>query len=594
VVLMAISQKNITSESVEPMNCKEVKLFIPLFVLSGQGMTLDECTALNDHIQSCSRCAKEYEETKFVIELVEYHRTGLVNNGIFSEPVEEYVERELTDEENLQEIWDKAKRGESRRRHNRNVEQVKHFVKASATIVVCLITGIFTWLAFSVHPKPLIPQKSAPQHVAFVSKPSVKIELVTKNGNILVPAKQQIASNDELKTLIIDGKHRLVMNSNTTLAVEPLVEHSNIGCLVKLASGRIYTHVEHDGNPFAVHTAHSKAVITGTTFDIKTTDTRTTLVVSEGTVQFESVNGLVKVAAGQTSEIVGQSVPTRPISCNAVELTAWAIGYKHKPAVVQVESSRDSWELPTSLRIEPIVLVETDYDRWVERELYWFKREFSWIFQLKDALAKEGIEVDYPELLIKTGDVWQFACLDVPDARFSVVNPNSLLKIVSSYGFNKQWLVEKVPAAKSALKKPILPENSFTGLKAFERWLEYLDERKGLEPPTPIYSYHASKYLANTRSLVWFAVRDGKYDLTDEECAEVLVLLQKEVTAACKCQNDELKPSCDDRCQESVNDVTRYIETMKNIEKRLQNITRVSGFTIETGFGRKESLLFHR
>jgi len=136
-------------------------------------------------------------------------------------------------------------------------------------------------------------------------------------------------------------------------------------------------------------------------------------------------------------------------------------------------------------------------------------------------------------------------------------------------------LLENVPAAKSALEKPVLSENNFTGLKAFELWLEYLDETKGLTPPTPIYSYHVSKYLSETRSLIWFAVNDGQYDLTDEERAEVLALLQTEVTAARDCQNEVLYPqektklSCDDIYQEPMDSVVGHIKTMKDIEGKV-------------------------
>lgn len=365
---MAIFKKITTSKSIEPMNCKEVRLFIPLFVLGGQEMTLDEWFAVDDHIQSCSRCAKEYEETKFIVELVEHHRTDLINKGIFSGPVEDGIGRELTDEENLQEIWDKVERSEARRRRNRNVKQAKHFFKASAVISACLVIGLFAWLAFSVHSKPKTTPKAIIQQVSLAPKPSVKIELISKNGNILIPANQQIVSNNELKTLVINGKHRLMMNTNTVLAVKSLVEHRNIGCQVKLVSGQFYTHVQHDGNPFIVDTAHGQAVITGTTFDIKATDDSTTLVVSEGTVQFESQEGVVNVTAGQTSEIVGQSAPSIPLSCNTAELTAWATGYKPEPALAQAGSNDDDWYLALSLGKEPIVLEETDYGSWVEQK----------------------------------------------------------------------------------------------------------------------------------------------------------------------------------------------------------------------------------
>jgi hypothetical protein len=331
-------------------------------------------------------------------------------------------------------------------------------------------------------------------------------------------------------------------------------------------------------------------VITGTTFDVKVTDESTTLVVSEGTVQFESEKGVVKVTAGQTSEIVGKSAPSIPLSCNTAELTAWATGYKPGPALAQAESNTDSWYLSLPLGKEPIVLEETDYGSWVEQKRDWFKQEFPWIFQLKDSLAKEGLAVDYPELLIQSGDVWQFVCLEGGPARFSFIDPNTLLKTAFNYGFDKQWLLENVPATKSASEKTILSENSFTGLKAFERWLEYLDETNELTPPAQIYSYHACKYLAETRSLIWFAVRDGRYDLTKEEYIEILALLQEEVTAAYKCHNEVLYPeeepksSCDDICQEPVDSVVAYIETMKLVEEKTRQF-----INSKKNYGRKKN-----
>ena len=136
--------------------------------------------------------------------------------------------------------------------------------------------------------------------------------------------------------------------------------------------------------------------------------------------------------------------------------------------------------------------------------------------------------------------------------------------------------MENVPAAKSAPETPISSDNSFIDLRAFERWLEYLDKKEELEALTSIYSYQAGKYLAETRSLIWFAVRDGKYDLTDKARTEVLALLQKEVTASCKCQNEVLYPqqeqelSCDeDKCQKSVGVIVEKIETMKALEERI-------------------------
>jgi len=554
------------------MTCQQARHLVDAYILNDPSLTTEDRKSIESHLQNCPKCAQEYEKAGLVMNLVKKYWSGESENQLFVECTEQSTERRMTAKEGWKDLCrccpDLAVTVKYQKR-----QQLLHRVSA---VAACLIIGVSLFLAFSNYSEPEIASKSTHQQVAFAPKPSVRIELVSKNGNILIPANQQIASNNELNTLVINGKHRLMMNTNTVLAIEPLVELSNIGCQVKLVSGQIYTHVEHDGNPFIVDTAHGQAVITGTTFDVKVTDDSTTLIVSEGTVQFESQDGVVNVTAGQISEITSQSAPSIPLLCNTDKLTTWATGYKPGPALAQAESNTDLWYLSLQLGKEPIVLEETDYESWVEQKRDWFKQEFPWIFPLKEALAKEGIEVDYPELLIQSGDVWQFVCLESIPARFSVLDPNSLLKAASSYGFDKQWLLENVPAAKTTLENPVLSQNSFTGPKAFGRWLEYLDETKSSRPPTPIYSYHVSKYLAETRSLAWFAVRDGKYDLIDEERADVLVLLQEEVTAACQCQNevlypqDEQKPSCDDICQESLDNLVGYIETMKAAEERIK------------------------
>ena len=552
------------------MNCEEAKILSIAHILGDLDPGSEQCRQFESHLAFCQVCAEEYKSSKWAIRFIEEHKAE------FAVAFEAIDREKAAEQEEIERSW---KRIEARldeldvqKRKEKQAKFHRLVVRVSA-VAACFVVGISTFLTYSIYSKQKIVPKPTTQQVAHTIKPSVRIELVSKNGRILIPANQRIASTDELKMLVINGRHRMMMNTNTILAVESLIENNNTGCLVKLASGRIYTHVEHDGNPFVVDTAHGNAVITGTTFDVKVTDDNTTLVVSEGTVQFESENGVVNVAAGQTSKIAGQSAPSIPLSCNTAKLTAWATGYKPELALVEVKSNTDPWELTLSLGKEPVVLEETDYTTWVEQKRGWFKQNFPWIFQLKDALAKEGIKVDYPMLLIETGDVWQFVYLDVSPARFSVIDSNSLIKITSDYGFDKQWLLENVPTTKSALENSVLSENSFTGLKAFERWLEYAGGKK--EPPTSIYSYHASKYLTETRSLIWFAVRDCQYDLTDEERTEVLALLQEEVTAACKCQNGDLYPQeeakspCDDICQEQADRVVAYIETMKLVEERI-------------------------
>jgi ferric-dicitrate binding protein FerR (iron transport regulator) len=555
------------------MDCKEAQLLTVSHILGDLNPDSRQHRELEAHLLSCQTCAEEYAGSKWVVGFIESHKAEFAEVlGLVHDKADEQKQLESS----WQCIEAKLDKIEAQERQEKQVKLHRKLWKVTAA-AACVAVGISVWLMLS-NSKTL--KNPIMQPLTAAPAQSIKIEILSDTGNVIIPADTEVKTTaSELKILIINDEHRIVMNSDTTLRVEPLIENSYLGCLVKLASGEILAHAEHDGNPFVLSTAHGKAVITGTTFGVKATDDTTMLVVSKGTVRFESEEGVVEVSGDQTSEIFAKSAPSKPTSCNSAELTAWATGREVRTGLVEIESYRDAHsfdDIEPAVNAGPINLETIDYDDWVDKKQDWFKREFPWIFQLKDALAKEGIEVHYPELLIQSGDIWQFVCLDVSPARFSVINPDSLLKTTSNYGFDQQWLLENVSLAKYALEKPIFSKDSFTGLKTFERWFKYLDEVEGLEASTLIYSYHASVYLVETRSLIWFTVRDGKYDLTDEERAEVLALLQKEITAACKCKNYVLYPqkepkssSGEDKCRESINDKTKLISIIYEGEKTL-------------------------
>lgn len=556
----------------KPITCEEVQQRLDEYLMDDPGLMKKVRTAIETHLAGCPACAHEYEENRWVI--------GLVREYWPVDPVKEIVVSERS-RMTAQQSWEDLKlrvpglaQKEKQWQHRRRV----HWISAAAA---CLILAISSYVVLSnrfTFEPPSQTNEKPDQQVASVCEPSIKIELVSKTGKITVPARQEITTaGDQKKTILISDKHRMVMNTDTTLTIEPLIQDDHIGCMVKLSKGEIYTHVEHDGNPFIVETIHGQAVITGTTFDIKASETAMTLVVSEGTVRLESEKGMVEVKAGQLAKITGQSAPSPALACNITEFTAWAKYCRSNSESMKTQVLADSFDISGLSFLEtqePVELEIIDYDKWVEEHRGWFKQEFPWIFQLQDALAKENIEVDYPELLIKSGDIWQFVCLKVSPLRFSVIDPNSLIKTASDFGFDKIWLLENVPTAKSVLEKSMSSENSFAGPKAFEQWLKYAsDENKS---PMPMYSYYASKYLAQTRSLIWFTVKDGKFALIDHEYIEILRLLQEEVTVACECQNDVMyftdKPKrscCEKKSQETLDDVISNIKKIKAIEERM-------------------------
>jgi len=454
------------------MTCYQAQRLVDLYIASDPSLSADKRNAFKTHLRNCQECEKKYRKAKWIVGLVKESWPYDEENQAFLKRLSHPEQREQV----IDECWEDLKRRiPELGRSGKTSEKQRVYlplVRRVSAAAACLAIGVFAWMVFSSYSKPKIVPEPVTKQIAPAPKPSVRIELISKNGIVPILANQQIASNNELKTLIINGKHRLMMNTDTILTVKPLVKNSNLGCLVKLASGQVYTHVKHDGNPFVVDTAYGEAVITGTTFDIKATEDSTALVVSEGTVQFKSGNGVVNVAAAQKSEIVGQLAPTKPISCNVAELTAWATGYKPEPALVQAGSNTDISEVltPWPNDKKPADLDEVDYNNWVKQKRDWFRLQFPQIFQLQHALNEEGIEVEYSELLIAGGDIWQFAYIKGRPDRFSALSFDSLLKTASNYGFDKQWLLKNATAAKYALEKPVFLKNSLTVLNAFGQW----------------------------------------------------------------------------------------------------------------------------
>jgi hypothetical protein len=541
------------------MDCKQAKILLAPYILGDMDKNHRLCEELQAHLLCCLDCAQMHEGFKETIGFVRDHKAEFA----------QAFERARVREKISKEAFADNRRARLLMAESEKPKNLKFFLRISAA-AACLVIGILTWMIFSSYLKP-----QTLSQVSSLQEPSVKVELVRPSGNIAVAIDQEIVSDNEIKTLLINNKHQMIMNLGTSLYIEPLAANAQLGCLVKLTAGEIYTYVEHNGNPFIVDTDNGRAVITGTTFDIKATKDSTTLVVTEGTVRFESESGVVKVASGQTSEIVGQSTPSIPLSCSTAELTAWATGYKAGPALAKTELNPDPWGFPLSFGERPIVLADTDYNQWIEQKRDWFKITFPWMFELKTALTQEGIKVDYPELLIKSSDVWQFVCLQKFPARFSVPDFESLLRTAISYGFDKEWLLKNVPTAKSVRSKSLLSQNP-TGLAAFEHWLKYA---KGGQTALPFYySADACKYLTATRSLIWFAVKEGKFNLTDNRRTEVLDLLQQEVIAATNCSNVLLYPKyekkkslCDDDlCEVAETKIIGCIEMIKVVEEKVQ------------------------
>jgi hypothetical protein len=492
------------------------------------------------------------------------------------------VENKANQQQELERSWrgieakiDKLEAAEKREKRAR-IRRILIKVSAAAA---CLAIGVFVWVMLSdstIPDEPLVNRSPSDPATA------IRIEMLSPTGNVEVAAGQQISTSaGQLRTLTINDRHRLVLNGETSVSIEPLSENDRFGCIVNLDFGQIYADIEHDGRPFLVVTDYGRAVITGTTFDVKTTQFGTTLVVAEGSVRFESVKGAVEVDSDQISEILANSAPTKPRSCDATKLTAWASVHNQTRALAKIKPYSNDYNLNDlwlTANSSPIDLESIDYDQWIEKKRPWFEREFPWIFQLQAALKDEGIEADYPQLLLSSGDIWQFAYPANTPRQIPAAYLDPMLKAASEYGFDKKWIMKNIPAAEAAAANP--PQGQFTGLKAFDKWMAGIEKAKeSVDPPdsqTLLYSLHASAYLVNTRTLTWLGITNGKTNISAAARDEILTSLQAEVNTANELTGRVIRLLADieaqpcDECRTLLDGMIENIATITGIEKGLE------------------------
>ncbi|MBN1185867.1 MAG: FecR domain-containing protein [Bacteroidales bacterium] len=316
------------------MKCNKVEYFLPAYIMGELGELVDESIVVDQieaHLCTCNKCAEEYKAYKQTIGFVQDNRDPFAD--VFAELDRKEAEKAQIRRQKWARILaiDTAKP---------QIPQVLARIAAVAASIAIAFAILFTVCNKNSH-----NEQGGSKIVSSV--PFVKIEKLSDNG--IIPAGQEISTDSgQMATLVINSKHRMILNENTSLSISPLEEGGNVGCLISLNYGRIYTQVEHDGNPFIVETDQGKAIITGTIFDISATGISTIIVVNEGTVQFGSDAGFVNVTTGQISRIIAQSVPTLPILCNTAKLTAWATDDKTKPVLVQATSTISFSNTPTS------------------------------------------------------------------------------------------------------------------------------------------------------------------------------------------------------------------------------------------------------
>jgi ferric-dicitrate binding protein FerR (iron transport regulator) len=497
-------------------DCDEVRELLLLYVLDRGDLSLDERWAIERHLEDCDGCRDEYEQTMLVNDALVANRDELAKESVFKDSKHENEVAQLSnDEADFLQFQAKMDRAIARRKKadkQKQWVQLRPAVKTTSMVAACVVVGFGV---FFIASQLMKPQNNLSPIASKQNLSPVKIELISGSSTEVIPAGQTIVADNDLKTLRINGNRQMVLNVGTELSMEPY----NLGCVVKLDKGEIYTEVEHDGKPFMVETSRGRAVITGTIFNIKANSEKVDLAVIEGSVRFESEKGIVNVNGGYQSSIASSLEPTEPVACDVMQIAEWAKPQDMNPGQVAISSNTDILDLSElSLAHVPYCdLEDVNFDRWIDQRREWFEREFPWTKRLQKLLAQDETEVDTIDLLIESGDLWRFAWPEYNQYRILAEDPKIIKKVAEQYGIE----IDKLISAE------VIQGKQLPNIEAFEKWLNAF---KSEESNLAISSIHTCVFLINMRSLTWYAVNDGHIQVENKQ--QVLDILSEQVQIA--------------------------------------------------------------
>jgi len=525
------------------LSCEEADVLIFLQTNDVSALSREEHEALEGHLSACAACRqKKIEEDAFVA-VIKGH-WGLVSDRTL-EPAQEVRDTARTQRAHstrrrlmtVSEGWEDLKTripelATLSGQRDRTLRLRKLFWQVAATaavLVIALCLGLQGLQALigsqSTTPHEIISQHSE-RHMHGTS-----VELIDSSGRQTLAIGQNVAAEELPLEILLGGMHRVVLNRNTTASFhandsEPL--GNTVFYEVRLTKGELYAEVI-PGHEFNVRTTNALITVTGTKFDVRASTDRTDLVLVKGGVTFSKADApsiCVEVAAGHMSSIVGKSHPTTPYVVDAAAMVAWARDVAIANALANAGS--DTEDLLGSVRdfcfqTSIPAANSIDYDTWLEEHREWFKREFPWIFTSKEFLSREhGLDVDPIELLMVSGDIWQFHYPRSWQRPIPVFDLAAVQRIAESYGVEAGPLLQILKPVYSHTDEP-------TGAKAYadamDNWQSDVNRavrsKNGMPSDLLIFTMRAGAFLCNTRVAAQLWIRDyperAEQLLTDEK-----------------------------------------------------------------------------
>jgi ferric-dicitrate binding protein FerR (iron transport regulator) len=491
-------------------------------VVQAKRLTRPERDFVVDHIGRCQRCYDIYSALSDA-EATLWEEAAKAA-GISGRE----VRFTRAPEEALADLWWRIDRDAAAQRRQRRRAQVFRVASLAAAACIVIATGVGRIAMRKGDSGP-----SRPRITANVGLPAVFAERATAEGREPLALDQPITAGAQPQEILLGGMHHVVMNCNTRAAFSaapPRTEGPHAGKVpyeIRLAQGELYVEVV-PGHPFTVRTANARLDISGTKFDVVTDGDKTELTLLKGSVRFSVLDRpreAVSVTAGHASTISGRSAPSTPRHTDAFALTAWARDLALANTIAPIRpdddlplgSIRTYWPQP-----KPLDLNSLNYEEWRDDHRGWFTREFPWIDKAQKALQSQyGIHADYIELLMVSGDIWQFHYPRAPEQPIPIFNAAALQQLAAHYGADLSGLLEVIgekPADhKLAGESPAesLAASAQEYRAALQRWhadIVSFRQTTGRNQTIPkaggdtdvlLFTLHAGVYLRNTRIAAW-------------------------------------------------------------------------------------------
>jgi hypothetical protein len=389
-------------------------------------------------------------------------------------------------------------------------------VMAGLAAAACLALVAMAWSLWQ-------PDSTSPHQVAGQAHSSV--ELFTASGHQPLALGEPIHSENGVLELLLGGRHRLVLNQGTTATVtaETIAGRDDPAWHVELPQGELYAEVVPDlpgGSRFAVATPNALAIITGTKFNIRAQDEATELTLLKGSVHFASpaTGEAVDVTAGHASTVAGRSAPTLPKQVDARLATAWARQPLAGADRQMVGQSLNNLDLLGDMQAAALVPHVPDYRSWSyerfrDEQRDWFAQQFPWAMKLEKALNEQyDIEADYLDVLMLSGDIWQFRYPEPRQSgdRIPAFHPAAVERLAHWYGLDSKSLLEAIGRHRTAGNRPEAEHTGEAFAEAIRRShtdLAAVTGRDATGDPI-LFSLQASTYVHHTRAAAYLWVRE--------------------------------------------------------------------------------------